>query len=96
MALFFAILVSGIAMPVIWFIIRLLGLIGPLITLFGMLNGLIYGGVIVGAVIGALSIILILKTFGEWDKLGITVGMIGGVIGGVASSVMFFPIVAIL
>jgi hypothetical protein len=97
LAIFFGMLISGIAMPFIWFIIRLLGLIEPLINLFGGIRGVIYtGGVAFGTVIGAASIIIILKVFGEWNKLGIMFGVIGGIIGGVASSVMFFPLVAIL
>lgn len=97
MAIFFAMLISGIAVPVIWFIMRLLGLIEPSINLFGGITGVMYtGGVAFGTVIGATSIIIILKAFGEWNKLGIMFGVIGGIIGGIGSSVMFFPIVAIL
>ena len=83
MALLFGILISGIAMPVIWFIIRLLGLIDPLLNLFGGGTWLMYtGGIIFGMLVGALSIIVILKAFGEWNRLGIILGAVGGVIGG--------------
>lgn len=97
MAILLAILVSGIALPVVWFIIRLLGLIEPLVNLFGGIRWLmVIGGITFGSLAGALSIMLILKVFGEWNKLGIIFGAIGGAIGGIVSSLMFFPLVAIL
>ena len=93
----FAALVSGIAMPVIWLMLRLVGLIGVLLHLFNDVTLLMrLGGFIFGILVGALFILLMTRTFGDVNKLGVIFGALGGAVGGVASSIMFFPVVAIL
>jgi hypothetical protein len=87
-----AMLIGAIAAPVMWFIIRVLGLIPPIrleLLVFG-------GGGVLGALAGSISLAVVLKSLGERDRLALVVGAVGGAIGGVCSSVMFFPIVVIL
>lgn len=95
--LLFGLLVGGVAVPVAWFVIRLLGLILPL----GMAVGLDWlmwvGGGIIGALAGGLTmraIMVALEEEGDW--LSIALGVVGGGVGGFCSSIMFFPIVALL
>ena len=93
----FAALVSGIAMPIIWLLLRLVGLVDLLLHLFDDATLLMrLGGVIFGVLIGALFMLLMTRTFGEVNKLGLIFGALGGAVGGVAGSIMFFPLVAIL
>lgn len=93
----FAVLVGGIAVPVIWFIIRLLGLVRLMAIIVGGLKWLMFlGGAVFGALAGAIAIAAVMASLDEKDKPGIILGAFGGAIGGLCSSVMFFPIVAIL
>jgi hypothetical protein len=93
----FAALVSGIAMPVIWLMLRLVGLVDLLLYLFKDVTLLMrLGGFIFGVLVGALFIVLMTRTFGDVNKLGLIFGALGGAVGGIASSIMFFPLVAIL
>jgi branched-subunit amino acid transport protein len=91
------IVISTIAMPVLWFLARVVGLLQPMRLSLGMIRALIYvGGPILGALVGAGVIAAILRALDEESRLGIVLAGIGGAIGGLAGSVMFFPIVAIL
>lgn len=97
LAIFLAIICSGMAMPIIWFIIRWTWFIDPLLRLFGGSINLMYaGGLVFGAMVGVGAMVVILKVLQEWSCLAIIGGGIGGAIGGLASSIMFFPLVAIL
>jgi hypothetical protein len=93
----FGIIVGAVAVPVIWFICRLLGLIRVMAIVFGGLTWLMFlGGMIFGALAAAITITAVLASLGEADKSSVVFGAVGGGIGGLCSSVMFFPIVAIL
>lgn len=93
----FAMIVGGIATPIMWFILRLLDLIRPLALVFGGLTWLMFvGGAILGAIVGGITLAAVMASFDEVDRLSVILGALGGAVGGLASSVMFFPIVAIL
>jgi hypothetical protein len=93
----FAMLVGAIAMPIIWFISRILGLIHLMAVGFGGLKWLMFlGGAVFGALAGAIAMIVVMASLEEKDKLGVALGAFGGAIGGLCSSVMFFPIVVVL
>ena len=90
-------LVSGLAMPILWLLLRISGVVRLLIDLLGdytlLMSG---GGIILGVLVGAVFIDLIGKAFGNVSKLAVLFGAIGGAAGGYAGSLMFFPLVAIL
>jgi len=93
----FAVLVGAIAMPIIWFISRVLGLIRLMAVVFGGLKWLMFlGGAVFGALAGAIAMTVVIASLEEKDNLGVVLGAFGGAIGGLCSSVMFFPIVAVL
>jgi hypothetical protein len=92
----FALLIGGVAVPIVWFIIRLLGLIRPLGRAIGLDWLMWIGGPIIGGIAGGLVLRAIMSALEEEDKLSLVLGMIGGAIGGFCGSIMFFPIVAIL
>lgn len=93
----FGVLIGAIAVPVIWFISRILGLIRLMATIAGGLAWLTFlGGIVFGALAGAITIAVVMASLEEKDKLGVVLGAVGGAFGGLCSSVMFFPIVAIL
>ena len=93
----FALLIGAVAVPIIWFISRALGLIRPMASLAGGLGWLMFlGGAVFGALAGASAMAIIIAALEEKNKLGFALGAFGGAIGGLCSSVMFFPIVAIL
>ncbi|MEZ4860813.1 MAG: hypothetical protein R3C14_05875 [Caldilineaceae bacterium] len=92
-----ALLVGGLATPVLWLLLRLLGLIEWLAWVAGSYQRLmIGGGLLLGAMVGGILLHLIQQGYGESHKLGVPAGMIGGAMGGLASSLMFFTIVAVL
>ncbi len=89
-------LVGGVAVPVAWFIIRIFGLVRPLGMAVG-LDWLMYlGGIVIGALAGGITLRAIMASLGEKDKLSTVLGAVGGAVSGFLSSIMFFPIVAIL
>jgi len=94
----FAALISSLLTPLVWFILRLTNLINLLAeVLTHDLRLLMYlGGLLIGLLIGGLLILLIGKTIARVDGWVIACGLVGGAIGGYASSLMFFPVVAIL
>jgi hypothetical protein len=93
----FGVIIGAIAVPVAWFICRVLGLIRMMAVVFGGLQWLMFlGGVIFGALAGAIVIAVIMMSLEEKSKSSVVLGALGGAVGGVCSSVMFFPIVAIL
>jgi hypothetical protein len=93
----FGVIVGAVAVPVIWFICRLLGLIRVMAIVFRGLTWLMFlGGMIFGALAAAITIAAILASLGEKDRSAVVLGAVGGGIGGLCSSVMFFPIVAVL
>ena len=92
----FALLIGGVAAPVAWFVIRLLGLIRPLGLAIGLDWLMWIGGTIIGALAGGLVLRAIMSALEEEDKLSLVLGMAGGAVGGFFGSIMFFPIVAIL
>ena len=94
--LLFGLLVGGVAVPVAWFVIRLLGLILPLGRAVGLDWLMWVGGVIIGALAGGLTMRAIMVALEEGDWLSIALGVVGGGVGGFCSSIMFFPIVALL
>jgi hypothetical protein len=94
--LLFGLLVGGVAVPVAWFIIRLLGVIIPLGLLIGLDWLMWVGGVIIGALAGGGVMKAIMSALEEDDWLSIFLGAIGGAVGGLFGSIMFFPIVALL
>jgi hypothetical protein len=94
--LLFGLLVGGIAAPVAWLILRLLGVIIPLGLLIGLDWLMWVGGVIIGALAGGGVMKAIMSALEEDDWLSTFLGAIGGAVGGLLSSIMFFPIVALL
>jgi hypothetical protein len=93
----FGVLVGAIAVPVIWFICRVLGLIRLMAIVFGGFKWLMFfGGAVFGALAGVITIAVVMASLEEKDRLGVVLGAVGGAFGGLCSSVMFFPIVAIL
>ncbi len=95
--MFVAIIASALAMPVIWTLIRIAGLIKPLASLMGGYNGLmVIGGIIFGALIGGILLYFAIKALGGWNKAAIGFGAFGGALGGLAGTLMFFPIVVFM
>jgi hypothetical protein len=93
----FALLIGAVAVPIIWFFSRALGLIRLMASLAGGLGWLMFlGGAVFGALAGAVAMVVVMAALEERSKLGLALGAFGGAIGGLCSSVMFFPIVAIL
>ena len=92
----FALLIGGVAAPVVWFIIRLLGLILPLGLAIGLDWLMWIGGAIIGALAGGLVLRGIMSALEEEDRRSLVLGMVGGAVGGFLGSIMFFPIVALL
>lgn len=92
----FGVLVGGLAVPVVWFIIRILGLIRPLGMALG-LGWLMYlGGAVIGALAGGITLRATMGSLHRERKLSTVLGAISGAASGCLSSIMFFPIVAIL
>ncbi|HUV95528.1 MAG TPA: hypothetical protein VMX14_11985 [Anaerolineae bacterium] len=89
-------LVGGVAVPVVWFIIRILGLIRPLGMALGLDWLMFLGGIVIGALAGGITVRAIMASLYEEDKLNTVLGAVGGAVSGFLSSIMFFPIVAIL
>jgi len=93
----FGVIVGAVAVPVIWFICRVLGLIRAMAIIFRGPTWLMFlGGAIFGALAAAITIAAVLSSLDEKDKSSVVLGAFGGAVGGLCSSVMFFPIVAIL
>jgi hypothetical protein len=93
----FGVIIGAIAVPVVWFICRVLGLIRVMAIVFGGLKWLMFfGGAIFGALAGAIVIAAVMASLEEKSKSSVVLGVFGGAFGGLCSSVMFFPIVAIL
>jgi hypothetical protein len=89
--------VSVFAMPVLWFVIRLVGLIDPLLNLLGepiLLMQL--GGLIMGGALGAILLTVLSRAYAQPGKTVTIVGLVGGALGGFIGSVLFFPLVAFL
>jgi len=94
--LLFGVLVGGLAVPVVWFIIRILGLIKPLGMALG-LDWLMYlGGIVIGALAGGITLRATMGSLHRERKLSTVLGVVSGAVSGLLSSIMFFPIVAIL
>jgi hypothetical protein len=90
-------IVAGIAVPVAWVVVRVLGLIPVLAAFLGRLDYLMWlGGVVFGVLAGPLAVGGAIRAMGENDRAAIAAGAIGGAVGGLASSIMFFPIVGLL
>jgi hypothetical protein len=93
----FGVIIGAIAVPLAWFICRVLGLVPGMAIVFGGLKWLMFfGGVIFGALAGAIVMAAVMASLEEKDRFGVVLGAFGGAFGGFCSSVMFFPIVAIL
>jgi hypothetical protein len=92
----FGLLIGGVAAPVGWFILRLLGVIIPLGRLIGLDWLMWIGGAIIGALAGGGVVKAIMSALEEDGRLSILVGAIGGALGGFLGSIMLFPIVALL
>ena len=95
--LFAAVILAALAMPVIWTLVRIAGLIEPLAGLLGGYNGLMMiGGFVLGALIGGILLYFATKALGERSRTAIGFGAAGGALGGVAGTLLFFPIVVFL
>jgi hypothetical protein len=94
--LLFGLLIGGVAAPVAWFILRLLGVIIPLGMLIGLDWLMWVGGAIIGALAGGGVMKAIMSALEEDGWFSILLGAIGGTVGGFFGSIMFFPIVALL
>jgi len=92
-----AFFVSLFAMPVLWFVLRLIGLIAPLLNLFGSHTLLVQvGGLLMGGLVGALLLTILSRAYGQPGKTVTIVGFVGGVAGGLIGSLLFFPLVVFL
>lgn len=92
-----AVIIGGIGTPVVWLILRVIGLTDAVIGWLGQFEGLmIGGGLLIGALIGGTLSAVIARTLERTNKPAFIIGIIGGAIGGYASSLMFFSIVVIL
>ena len=97
MATGLAIILSAMAVPVLWLILRVVGLLPVLIRMVNNIQFLIQGGgLIFGLLVGSLAMVLLGRSQGRIDGWAVGFGALGGAVGGLASSLMFFPIVAIL
>lgn len=95
LAFLLALLIGAVAAPLGWFLIRVFGLVGPLVRLMGRALPLV-GGALIGAGATAVAMRAILKAIGERNRLTMLVSVLGGGVGGLASSVIFFSFMAFL
>ena len=92
----FGLLVGGFAVPVAWFIIRILGLIRPLGMALGLGWVMYLGGIVIGALAGGITLRATMGSLHRERRLSTVLGAVSGAVSGFLSSIMFFPIVAIL
>lgn len=92
-----ALFVSTVGTPVVWFILRVVGLTDLIILWQGHYYGLMVGGgLLIGTLIGGGLATLMAKMLERTRLMTSIASIIGGAIGGYVSSLMFFPIVVIL
>ena len=92
-----ALIISGLGTPIVWLILRIVGVTDPLIIWLGHYYGLmVVGGLLIGAILGIILSVLIARILEKSNMAAFITRLVGGAIGGYASSLMFFPIVVIL